>query len=31
MHECLNSNDIPEFDEDCDFCMYRNAVGEVSE
>jgi len=29
MHECLNSNDIPESDEDCDFCMYRDAVGEV--
>jgi len=29
MHECLNSDKIPDASEDCDFCNYRNAVGEV--
>lgn len=29
MHKCLNSNEIPEAGEDCDFCAYRDAVGEV--
>ncbi len=31
MHKCLNSDDIPEVGEDCDFCAYRDAVGNVLE
>ena len=26
IHKCLNSNTIPEADEDCDFCTYRQDV-----
>ena len=29
IHKCLNGDNIPEPDEDCDFCMYRDAVGKV--
>ncbi len=29
IHNCLNSNDIPQAGEECDFCAYRDAVGEV--
>jgi len=29
IHECLNSDNIPEAGEDCAFCMYRDAVGDV--
>jgi len=28
-HECLIGNEIPEMADDCDFCLYRKAVGEV--
>ena len=30
-HKCLNSDEIPEAGEDCDYCAYRNAVGDVDE
>ena len=26
IHKCLNSDTIPEADEDCDFCLYRDEV-----
>lgn len=29
IHKCLNSDVIPEADEDCDFCRYRDSVEEV--
>lgn len=29
IHKCLNSDSIPEASEDCDFCMYRDAVSKV--
>ena len=29
MHKCLNSNDIPEVGEECNFCMYRKSAGDV--
>jgi CRISPR/Cas system-associated exonuclease Cas4 (RecB family) len=28
IYNCLNSDNIPEPGEDCDFCLYRKAVGE---
>jgi hypothetical protein len=28
-HKCLCSDQIPDADEDCDYCAYRNAVGSV--
>lgn len=31
IHKCLNSNSIPEAGEDCDFCVYRDAVSEELE
>ena len=29
LYKCLNSSSIPEAAEDCDFCSYRDAVGDV--
>jgi CRISPR/Cas system-associated exonuclease Cas4 (RecB family) len=29
IHKCLNSDTIPEADEGCDFCKYRNSVKET--
>ena len=29
IHKCLNSDNIPESGKDCDFCVYRDAVGEL--
>jgi len=29
IHQCLNSDQLPESNSDCDFCRYREAVGEV--
>lgn len=29
MYECLNSERVPEQEEDCDFCRYREAVEEI--
>ncbi len=29
IHKCLNSDSIPESGKDCDFCAYRDAVGEL--
>jgi len=29
LHECLNGENIPDSGDDCDFCKYRNAAGEV--
>jgi len=29
IHKCLNSDTIPKAGEDCDFCMYRDAVSDV--
>ena len=29
IHKCLNSDNIPEPGEDCDFCNYRDAIKEV--
>jgi len=29
IHTCLNSGDIPEKDEECDYCAYREAVREA--
>ena len=31
MYDCLNSDSIPEAGDDCDFCAYRDAVGDVLE
>jgi len=31
IYKCLNSDSIPEADEDCDFCNYRDAVGKTLE
>ena len=31
MHECLNSDAIPEAGEDCDYCLYREAVRHCEE
>ncbi|MBU1255420.1 MAG: PD-(D/E)XK nuclease family protein [Patescibacteria group bacterium] len=28
-HQCLNNNQIPEADKDCDYCRYREAVEQV--
>jgi hypothetical protein len=30
-HKCLSKNDIPDADEDCDYCAYRDAAGSVIE
>ncbi len=30
MKECLESDEVPECGEDCDYCRYRDAVGDVS-
>jgi len=29
IHKCLNSDSIPESGKDCDFCAYRDTVGEL--